>query len=114
MISKQLFCKVLKISFDLDDNLDISLSPNNKEIIELSVPNGFNYSILLEINIYELSFKLKDFLQKQVSFNIGFRNDWFDKLEPKVYVDLYDNRKTFFGDTELEALIKACQWSLDN
>jgi hypothetical protein len=110
MISKELFNKVMDREVRIEAVLD-------------SKPNELIYSYKLEghddckwvgtyINIYELQHKVKEWLQKQTSFNINFRDDWWDRLEPKVYVDLYDMRKTFYADTEPEAIFLAGEWIL--
>lgn len=77
---------------------------------------SFNYYILDDdnikacINIYELAYKCKEWLKNNVSnANSGFDNGHRNFC----YIENYNIQDTFYADTEIEAVIKACEWILN-
>ena len=105
MISKELLSEVL------------GSKVRSIEIINSSVTYTLCHSVIgyVYINIYELAHKCKEWATKQkYSFNICYRDDWWDRLEKRVHIDFYNNSKSFQSDTEPEAIFKASQWILEN
>ena len=67
------------------------------------------------INIYEFAHLVKEWINNQkYSFNICYRDGWWDRLEKIVHIDFYYNNKSFEADTEPEAIFKAGEWVLNN
>lgn len=61
------------------------------------------------INIYELAFECKKWAYKNCNEIISYTEG------AEIYQTQLDEKiKTFYGDTEVEAIFKACQWILDN
>jgi hypothetical protein len=61
-----------------------------------------------EINIYELVHKCKEWANK----NSYWATSGYDEKYYCLLKDMPDNQ-WFYGDTEAEAIFKACQWILD-
>lgn len=63
------------------------------------------------INIYELAHKCKEWLKNNVSnANSGFNNAHMSFC----YIENYNIQDIFYADTEVEAIIKACTYILNN
>ena len=108
MISKNIFQEVMKLK--LKDGWDDITIKDNK--VNYWLPDG-EYFIPEDINIYELSHKCKVWaFSKGYPFNVYYKNDYFERCEPKYDIDLYNHRKSFCNDTEPEAIFKACEWIL--
>ena len=67
-----------------------------------------------EVNIYEFAYKCKEWALKKGSYINCFYNEfWWDRVEEKYTADIPNKRKSFYEDTEIEAIIKACNWILE-
>ena len=69
-----------------------------------------------EVNIYEFSHKnCKEWALNKGSYINCFYNEfWWDRVEKKYTADIPNKNKSFYADTEIEAIIKACNWVLEN
>jgi len=78
---------------------------------EVSIFKGGRTSASQFINIYELAHKCKEWAMPMYlvsgydnNFFCSINKGWSDEVTPS----------TFYGNTEPEAIFKACQWILDN
>lgn len=110
MISKEL------LSIILDEYIEtvlINKKDNTDNNIYYCDFETTDYIDCFAINIYELAHKCKEWADKQ---NFAIKSYiWFGKgksiftdLEDKVYSTMFD------AETEPEAIIKACEWILQN
>lgn len=91
----------------------------NITVVDFSCHIGFicvdEKTIRHTMNIYELSHKCKEWaIKNKYPINILYDSQWWDKLEMPFSADLYNHRKTFSADTEIEAIFKACKWIFEN
>ena len=101
-ISKELVSEVFKL------NICEAYIENNKLYFDMGLP------LIQSINIYELVHMCKEWaFDKGYPFNVLYRHDYWDRCELKYDVDLYNHRKSFCSDIEDEAIIKACEWILE-
>ncbi len=101
-INKELLSEVFK--------LDIceAYIENNNLYFDMGLP------LIQSINIYEFVHMCKEWaFDKGYPFNVLYRHDYWDRCELKYDVDLYNHRKSFCSDIEVEAVIKACNWILE-
>lgn len=101
MISKELLEKVLDFT---SGNVFIKeIETRNNDIEYLCNVGGWNL-----LNIYELAHMCKEWANKYVT-NIG---SGYDK-DKEIYWCICNNGEfQFYENTELEAVIKACEWIL--
>lgn len=68
-----------------------------------------------EVNIYEFAYKCKEWaLSKGKYINCFYNEFWWDRVEKKYTADIPSKNKSFYEDTEIEAIVKACNWILEN
>ena len=105
-ISKELVSEVFKL------NICEAYIENNKLYFDMGLP------LIQSINLYEFSHKnCKEWaFDKGYPFNVLCRHDYWDwdRCELKYDVDLYNHRKSFCSDTEVEAIFLACEYILNN
>ena len=102
-ISKELVSEVFKL------NICEAYIENNKLYFDMGLP------LIQSINIYELVHMCKEWaFDKGYPFNVLYRHDYWDRCELKYDVDLYNHRKSFCSDTEIEAIFLACEYILNN
>jgi len=105
IISKELLSEVLNISI-----IKVAKSHKNNNVSYWIINNNCKTNI----NIYELANRVKLWMNNNKhGFNICYRDDWWDRLESRVEVDLYNSRKVYGADTEPEAIFKAGEWVLE-
>jgi len=114
-ISKELLSEVLGHK-DTVDSVKYSTSYANMELGILYKKEYESYNLVDCINIYELAHKCKEWAWHQ---GFSIRSSVFTEGSSiKGKVDLLENYTRSFepvyGDTEPEAIFKACQWVLDN
>ena len=101
-ISKELVSEVFKL------NICEAYIENNILYFDMGLP------LIQSINIYEFVHMCKEWaFDKGYPFNVLYRYDYWDRCELKYDVDLYNHRKSFCSDIEVEAIIKACNWILE-
>ena len=106
--------KDLKLSTELASavfklNVCETYIENNKLYFDMELP------LIQNINIYEFAYKCKEWaFDKGYPFNVLYRHDYWDRCELKYDVDLYNHRKSFCSDTEIEAIFLACEYILNN
>ena len=106
-ISKELIKAVLEI--DIKDVSIIGSTLNYTILNHETEEDGELVYIDLgqNINIYEFSFKCKEWVNKQGYWaNSGYDNKYYCMLR-----DMPDNQ-WFYADTEVETIVKACEWIL--
>ena len=97
-ISKELLGEVMK-----DKGTFETININKNELSTFGVLGHHIFSI----NIYEFGNKCKEWVNKQGYWaNSGYDNKYYCMLR-----DMPDNQ-WFYADTEVEAIIKACEWIL--
>ena len=102
-ISKELVSEVFKL------NICEAYIENNKLYFDMGLP------LIQSINIYEFVHMCKEWaFDKGYPFNVLYRHDYWDRCELKYDVDLYNHRKSFCSDTEVEAIFLACEYILNN
>lgn len=104
MISKELLSEVLKLNITYIERC------NNSIIYKISA-----YDREEEVNIYELAYKCKEW---------AYENNYYVYSTPSFALEgvayiVEDNNigkrlKTLQLDSEVEAIIQACEWILDN
>ena len=106
MISKELLKNVL-YGEDIDN---ISIISNSVKFEYSHYVNGiFQYRRKTVINIYELAFECKKWAYKNCSEIISYTEG------AEIYqTQLGRKIKRIYGNTEEQAIFKACQWILDN
>ena len=93
------------------------------EVLGLDPTSGFNYSIednqivvsnlgeqLFEVNIYEFAFKCKEWALTKGYFIYSTNELSFIKSFSLETIETFSNGK----DTEIECILKACEWILEN
>ena len=105
MISKELLSAVLKEKRVILD-YEISISKNEIHYGHIDIEeDGF-------INIYELAHKCKEWaLEHDCELLSCIRSK--DRAICDIYSDKYDCKFTHYGETEPEAIFRACQWILN-
>ena len=102
-ISKELASEVFKL------NVCETYIENNKLYFDMELP------LIQNINIYEFAYKCKEWALNKGSYINCFYNEfWWDRVEKKYTADIPSKNKSFYEDTEIEAIIKACEWILKN
>ena len=105
MISKKLLSEVLDIEIRDMKSVNSTLYINSTSAIEASICLAFG-SYESHINIHELAHKCKEWaLQYKYEFLSGY-------LSGRGYVVVMEQRRTWYADTEVEAIFKACEWLL--
>ena len=108
-ISKELLSEVLGRICSRDIEID-----TNEITIQIPFSHYQRQYDNNEINKYELAHECKKWVgNKGYSFNVLYDCNYFDKLKPAIEIDFYNNRKSFSADSELEAILKACEWVLE-
>ena len=108
-ISKELMSEVL--NYEVDTVLGI-----NKNKIDYTCCRDENEGYIdISINLYEFSHKnCKEWaLEKGSYINCFYNEFWWDRVEKKYTADIPSRNKSFYADTEIEAIIKACEWILE-
>lgn len=102
-ISKELVSEVFKL------NICEAYIENNILYFDMGLP------LIQSINLYEFCHKnCKEWaFNKGYPFNVLYRHDYWDRCELKYDVDLYNHRKSFCSDIEIEAIFLACNWILE-
>ena len=96
-INKELVSEVFKL------NICEAYIENNNLYLDMGLP------LIQSINIYEFVHMCKEWaFDKGYPFNVLYRHDYWDRCELKYDVDLYNHRKSFCSDIEVEAIINAC------
>ena len=94
MISKKLLGEVFSINVE------------NDIILEHNIIHYEDIGMRIEINIHELAHKCKVWaLQYKYELLSGY-------LSSRGYVVVMEQRRTWYADTESEAIFKACEWIL--
>jgi len=105
-ISKELLSEVLDASYD---NTTITRVYKPAEENFIAWETDTITSKYHSINIYELAHKCKEWLKNNVSnANSGFDNGHRNFC----HIENYNIQDIFYADTEVEAIIKACEWIL--
>ena len=121
-ISKELLGEVY--NFEVKDFVQLGTDDTTYEVRFNGLKNGTNYNI---INIYELVHKCKEwvnyygfFLYPARAFECTFVQYGCAIMKPEYHagrfvglfgIDRYDERD-YLASTEVEAVIKACEWIL--
>lgn len=117
IISKELLSEVFNKEIKYD----------NIKINEVILIDGFNIiygrknnccdEILpIQINIYELAHKCKEWADNRGYIVVAYISDskgWADLKYERNFKQVHD-LSTFRAETEVEAIFAACQWILDN
>lgn len=107
MISKELLSEVLNEEVDVIDirtSIDDYSIPENEIRYYPALATGY-----ASINIYELAYKCKDW-----ALSKGYiLQSWYKNC---ICINITDdfNKNSYYGDSEVEAIFKACEWILDN
>lgn len=92
---------------------EIKNTCTDKEIVIIAYFDGFRQAFTM--NIYELAFKCKEWaLSKGYIVASGLNEEgrwWCDVSEVKIFHAI---NGTYVQDTEMEAVIKACEWIRTN
>lgn len=105
MISKELLSEVLEIKVFAEIREDDDIRNNILVYWEF---DGYGNECR-NINIYELAFKCKKWAYSNSNEIISYTEG------AEIYQTQLDEKiKTFYGDTEEEAIFKACEWILKN
>lgn len=65
------------------------------------------------INIYEFVFKCKEWAKtKKMYINSIYNEFYWDRIEKEYFADIPNKNKSFYADTEVESIFKACEWIL--
>ena len=101
-ISKELVSEVFKL------NICEAYVENNTLFFDMGLP------LIQSINLYEFSHKnCKEWALKKGSYINCFYNEfWWDRVEKKYTADIPSKNKSFYADTEIEAVIKASEYIL--
>ena len=101
MISKELVSEVLRIKAVYIEGCD-----HRDDIIVIWT--DLHSKPLMEINIYEFAFKCKEWAFKNSKYGICSNpiEAWTWNVEQDLLIE------EFKADTEIEAIIKACEWVL--
>ena len=102
-ISKELLSEVLKKEIE---NRDISYVEIYKNVVIYKVSI---YDREEEINIYELAHKCKEWARDK--YNITISSALYSNYAKSWNVD---KDKSYTAKTEVEVIIKACEWILEN
>ena len=99
-ISKELVSEVFKL------NICEAYIENNNLFFDMGLP------LIQSINLYEFAFKCKEWANiqdcwTQSGYEINHLGNYFCMIK-----DMPDNQ-FFYADTEFEAIIKACNWILE-
>ena len=114
MINKELLSKVLdnevpyqvKVHKIIIKNNSLNYFYNSKD------SGGGLFEANEYINIYELAHKCKEWaLEHDCELLSCIKSK--DRVICDIYSDKYDCKFTHYGETEPEAIFKACQWILD-
>ena len=102
-ISKELLSEVLNYE------VDVFLGINKNEIDYTCCRDENEGYIDISINLYEFAFKCKEWLKSKVSnlcsgFDNGHRSF--------CHIENLNTEDRFYEDSEIEAIIKACEWIL--
>ncbi len=101
-INKELLSEVFKLK------ICEAYIENNNLYFDMGLP------LIQSINIYEFVHMCKEWaFDKGYPFNVLYRHDYWDRCELKYDVDLYNHRKSFCSDIEVEAIINTCNWILE-
>ena len=98
-ISKELLSEVLNLNITYIERC------NNSIVYKVSV-----YDKEEEVNIYEFAFKCKEWALKQGYFIYSTNELSFIKTFSLETIETFSNGK----DTEIECILKACEWILEN
>jgi hypothetical protein len=102
MISKELLSEVLNLNITYIERC------NNSIIYKISV-----YDREEEVNIYELAHKCKEWAKtKKMYINSIYNEFYWDRIEKEYFADIPNKNKSFYENTEVEAIFKACEWIL--
>lgn len=118
MISKELLSVVINKKIVVDDISNIELKENTITFIEdyWDEDEGSGFYRSHTINIYELAHKCKEWANKQgilLRSSIDGVVDFYDfRINGEDKGEFIDCRE--FKCSEVEAVIQACQWILDN
>ena len=100
-ISKELVSEVFKL------NICEAYIENNKLYFDMGLP------LIQSINIYEFVHMCKEWALNKGSYINCFYNEfWWDRVEKKYTADIPSKNKSFYENTEIEAIIKACEYIL--
>lgn len=66
-----------------------------------------------EVNIYEFAFKCKEWALKKDFIISSYSRHRLDGYDCCIYDDNGDIDEDFISNTEIEAIIKACNWILE-
>ena len=66
------------------------------------------------VNLYEFAFiKCKEWAKtKKMYINSIYNEFYWDRIEKEYFADIPNKNKSFYADTEVEALFKAYEWIL--
>ena len=110
-ISKELLSEVL--GYEVDTFLGI-----NKNEIDYTCCKDENVGYIdTSLNIYEFAFKCKEWAKNKEYI---VHSSPTQKIEHTAIVQSFDFNKFYYGEnqfyalTEVEAIIKACEWILEN
>ena len=113
MISKELLSEVLGDKVEIDNTDSWLKSDNNIVYIETSRKGDITDTNF--VNIYELAYKCKEWAFKNHKLIINSRIISKTK-DINGYAEIIKSCDYLYGDyadTEVEAILKACQWILD-
>ena len=107
-ISKELIIKVMDIKYPFSD---IQLNSN---ILSWWREDVF-FEETMKINIYEFAFKCKiwGFNEYKIYLSSELGEDSEVSLFWTANFKTKEENRCFYGDTEVEAIIKACEWLLE-
>ena len=114
----------IKLSKELIKNVLVEETKNLSEDFTFNIKDSYilftdDGESLFEVNIYEFAFKCKEWAYK--NFKIMLISHYMGQcyingdLSP-LKLNWWDNTKSYQteSDTEVEAIIKACEWILEN
>ena len=107
MVSKELLSEVLKLNITYIERC------NNSIIYKISV-----YDREEEVNIYELAYKCKEWANnlpsKRYQLYSGICPKSLNYSVCSIFSGAIEQTEEIIANSEVEAIIKACQWILDN
>ncbi|MGJ0302490.1 hypothetical protein NG774_04085 [Aliarcobacter cryaerophilus] len=114
-ISKELLGSVMEFKKQNVYSKDLDFIRLNENNIQFAFKTEHNIQNVFSINIYEFAFKGKEWLIKNNFSYTVYYDDYFKNFRCTILSIIgYEKRETFTANTEIEAIIKACEWILEN
>ena len=107
IITKELLRRVLPKEIEnLSNNFSFYIDEDN-------IVFNDDGEMQFEYCIYKFAFKCKEWAKtKKMYINSIYNEFYWDRIEKEYFADIPNKNKSFYSDTEVEAIIKACEWIL--